>query len=133
MQTGKYSAPRIYRTLLEEGHACGLNRVARLMQKTGLVPRMVKKFRTTTNSRQSHVPAPNLLDRHFTAHRPNEKWVADVTYIPTHEGWLLLAVVLDLFSRKVVGWSMGERLTSELAQRGICYMRLNNEHRLRDS
>lgn len=114
-----YGAPRIYHTLLEEGHACGLNRVARLMQETGLVPKTVRKFRITTDSRGSHHPAPNILERDFHASRPNEKWVADVTYVPTREGWLLLAVVLDLFSRKVVGWSMGERLTSELAQRAL--------------
>lgn len=116
-----YGAPRIYRTLLEAGQVCSLNRVARLMQKTGLVPKTVKKFRVTTDSRNSHAPAPNLLARQFAASRPNEKWVADVTYVPTREGWLLLAVVLDLFSRRVVGWSMGERLTSELAQRALLH------------
>lgn len=114
-----YGAPRIQRTLVEEGMPCGLNRVARLMHKAGWVPKTVKKFRVTTDSRKSHAPAPNLLARNFNAGRPNEKWVADVTYVPTREGWLLLAVVLDLFSRKVVGWSMGERLTSELARRAL--------------
>ena len=89
------------RTLVEEGHACGLNRVARLMQQAGIVPKTVKKFRVTTDSRKSHRPAPNLLARDFNASRPNEKWVADVTYVPTREGWFLLAVVLDLFSRRV--------------------------------
>ena len=116
-----YGAPRVYRTLIEEGYPCGLNRVARLMQKAGLVPKTVKKFRITTDSRKSHRPAPNILDRDFQASRANEKWVADVTYIPTREGWLMLAVVLDLFSRMVVGWSMGERLTSELAQRALIH------------
>jgi len=114
-----YGAPRIHRTLIEEGMPCGLNRVARLMQVAKLVPKTVKKFRATTDSRKSHAPAPNLLNRDFSAHRPNEKWVADVTYIPTRQGWLLLAAVLDLYSRRVVGWSMGERLTSELAQRAL--------------
>jgi Transposase and inactivated derivatives len=99
--------------------SCGLNRVARLMQVAKLVPKTVKKFRATTDSRKSQAPAPNLLNRDFRAQRPNEKWVADVTYIPTRQGWLLLAVVLDLYSRRVVGWSMGERLTSELAQRAL--------------
>ncbi len=116
-----YGAPRIYRTLIEEGHVCGLNRVARLMHQAGLVPKTVKKFRLTTDSRKSHRPAPNILDQDFSASGPNEKWVADVTYVPTREGWLLLAVVLDLFSRMVVGWSMGERLTSELAQRALLH------------
>ena len=116
-----YGAPRIYHTLIEEGHDCGLNRVARLMQEAGLVPKTVKKFRVTTDSRQSHRPAPNRLNRDFSASRPDEKWVADVTYIPTREGWLFLAVVLDLFSRKVVGWSMGTRLNSTLAQRALSH------------
>jgi putative transposase len=116
-----YGAPRVYRTLIEEGHYCGLNRVARLMQKAGLIPKTVKKFRAATDSRKSHRPAPNLLARDFSASRPNEKWVADVTYVPTREGWLLLAVVLDLFSRRVVGWSMSERLTSELAQQALLH------------
>jgi len=111
-----YGAPRIYRTLVEAGHTCGLNRVARLMKQAGIVPKTVKKFRVTTDSRKSHRPAPNLLAQDFSTSRPNEKWVADVTYIPTREGWLYLAVLLDLYSRRVVGWSMGECLTSELAQ-----------------
>ncbi len=116
-----YGAPRIYHTLREEGHACGLNRVARLMRNSRLVPKTVKKFRVTTDSRQSHQPAPNRLERDFNACRANIKWVADVTYIPTREGWLFLAVVLDLFSRKVVGWSMGTRLNSKLAQRALSH------------
>ena len=116
-----YGAPRIHRALVEEGHRCSLNRVARLMQQAGLVPKTVKKFRAATDSRKSHAPAPNILARDFNTAGPNEKWVADVTYVPTREGWLLLAVVLDLFSRKVVGWSMGERLTSELAQRALLH------------
>ena len=78
-----YGAPRIYRTLVEAGHACGLNRVARLMQQAGIVPKTVKKFRVTTDSRQSHRPAPNLLARSFSANPPTEKWVADVAYVPT--------------------------------------------------
>ena len=89
------------------------------MQQAGLLPKTVKKFRAATDSRKSHAPAPNLLGRDFSTDGPNKKWVADVTYIPTREGWLLLAVILDLFSRKVVGWSMGERLTSELAQQAL--------------
>lgn len=114
-----YGAPRIHRTLVAEGIPCGLNRVARLMQQAGLVPKTVRAFRVTTDSRKSREPAPNILARDFRASRPNEKWVADVTYIPTRQGWLLLAVVLDLYSRRVVGWSMGKRLTSELAQRAL--------------
>lgn len=114
-----YGAPRIHRTLLRQGVVCGLNRVARLMRENGVVPRTVRKFRVTTDSRNSRHPAKNLLDRQFAAARPNEKWVADVTYIPTREGWLFLATVLDLYSRKIVGWSMSDRLLSELAQKAL--------------
>ena len=114
-----YGAPRIYRALLKRGIECGLNRVARLMRENEIVPKTVKKFRVTTDSRKSRNPAKNILDRKFEADRPNEKWVADVTYIPTREGWLFLATVLDLYSRKIVGWSMGDRLLSELAQKAL--------------
>jgi len=114
-----YGAPRIHRALLARGVPCGLNRVARLMRKHGFLPKTIRKFRITTDSRKSRHPAGNLLDREFAAQRPNEKWVADVTYIPTREGWLFLATVLDLYSRKIVGWSMSERLTSDLAQRAL--------------
>lgn len=109
-----YGAPRVHRTLIEQDMGCGLNRVARLMKREGLVPKTVKQYRVTTDSRNSRDPAPNMLAREFDASRANEKWVADVTFIPTREGWIFLAVVLDLYSRKIVGWSMGDRLTSEL-------------------
>ena len=114
-----YGAPRIRKALCDEGYDCSLNRVARLMKEAGLVPKTVKKFKVTTDSRNSRHPADNLLAQDFRAGGINEKWVADVTYIPTREGWLFLAAILDLFSRKIVGWSMGERLTSELAQRAL--------------
>lgn len=125
-----YGAPRIYRVLREKGIDCGLNRVARLMRQAGLIPRTIRKFRKTTDSRKSYSPAPNILNRDFAANKPNRKWVSDVTFIGTREGWLYLAVVLDLYSRKVVGWSMGARLTTELAQRA---MRHAIEHRIPES
>ncbi|MCR6650898.1 MAG: IS3 family transposase [Cellvibrionaceae bacterium] len=114
-----YGAPRIHKALLAEGYDCGLNRVARLMRENNIVPKTIRKFRTTTDSRRSRAAADNILARDFEADRPNEKWVADVTFIPTREGWLFLATVLDLFSRKIVGWSMGSRLTSGLAQTAL--------------
>lgn len=115
-----YGAPRVDRTLIDQGIECGLNRVARLMRRSGLVPKTIKKFRVTTDSRKSRHPASNRLARQFRASKANEKWVADVTYIPTREGWVYLATVLDLYSRKIVGWSMSDRLTSELAQHALC-------------
>lgn len=112
-------APRIHKELRCRGLVCSLNRVARIMRKAGVIPKTIKKFRITTDSKNSHHPAKNLLNRDFSTSRCNEKWVADVTYIPTREGWLFLAVVLDLFSRRVVGWSMGTRLNSELSKRAL--------------
>lgn len=114
-----YGAPRIHRELIERGFCCGLNRVARMMNKASILPKTIRKFRVTTDSRKSTKPAQNILAQNFSTQSCNEKWVADVTYIPTREGWLFLAVVLDLFSRKVVGWSMGDSLTSALAQQAL--------------
>jgi len=89
------------------------------MKAGKIIPKTVKKFKITTDSRNSPNPAKNRLDQDFSVSGIDVKWLADVTYIPTREGWLFLAAVLDLFSRKIVGWSMGERLTSELAQRAL--------------
>lgn len=114
-----YGAPRIYHCLREEGYDCSLNRVAKLMREAQLVPKTIKHFRVTTDSRKSRYPSQNVLKRQFTAAQPNVKWVSDVTYIPTREGWVFLAVVLDLYSRRIVGWAMDNRLTSELAQRAL--------------
>ena len=111
-----YGAPRIYEELIENGIQCSLNRVARLMKKACIIPKTIKKFKITTDSRKSRFPAKNLLEQNFSADRCDEKWVADVTYIPTREGWLFLAAVLDLCSRRIIGWSMSDRLTSKLAQ-----------------
>ena len=91
------------------------------MKRAGLVPKTVKRFRNITDSRKSRKPPPNSLARQFSAKQANEKWVADVTLIPTREGWIFLAAVLDLYSRKIVGWSMQDRLTSELAQSALKY------------
>ena len=95
--------------------SAGKLRVQRLMQRNGFRARGKRRFRiTTTDSRHGLLTAPNLLDRNFTAAAPNQVWVGDVTYIATDEGWLFLAVVLDLFSRRIVGWSLGEQVTSEI-------------------
>jgi len=89
-------------------------RVARLMRKNGLKSKRVKRRQVTTNSKHGLPVAPNLLNRAFSAEKPNTKWVSDITFVPTHEGWLYLAVVLDLFARRVVGWAMQEQMTREL-------------------
>jgi transposase InsO family protein len=104
---GAYGWPRIWRELIKRGIGVGKRRVQRLMQKHGIRARGKQRFRVmTTDSRHDLPIAPNVLDRQFTVAAPNQAWVGDLTYIATDEGWLFLAVVIDLFSRKVVGWSM---------------------------
>ena len=114
-----YGSPRIYQALKQEQVACSENRVARLMRRHGLQALQARRYRTTTKRTPGVRAAPNLLQRDFSATRPNEKWVADITYIRTAEGWLYLAVVLDLYSRRVVGWALAERLTQELPLRAL--------------
>jgi putative transposase len=112
---GAYGWPRIWRQLRAEGVRVGKRRVQRLMQRHGIRARAKRRFRvTTTDSRHSLPVAPNLLDRNFTLATPNTVWAGDITYIPTDEGWLFLAVVIDLFSRRIVGWSLREDRTNAL-------------------
>lgn len=108
-----YGAPRIRKDLVEAGDQIGENTVALLMQRAGVVPKTVRKFRVTTDSRKT-VPAPNLLEQQFAAAKPNERWVSDITFIPTREGWLYLAVIIDLYSRAVIGWAMHKRMKTTL-------------------
>ena len=104
---GAYGWPRIWRQLRRQGIRVGKLRVQRLMQQHGIQARGKRRFRvSTTDSRHDLPIVPNRLDRNFTVAAPNQAWVGDITYIATEEGWLFLAVVIDLFSRKVVGWSM---------------------------
>jgi putative transposase len=104
---GAYGWPRIWRQLRRQGIRVGKLRVQRLMQQHGIQARGKRRFRVTTTDNRHDLPiAPNRLDRNFTVAAPNQAWVGDFTYIATEEGWLFLAVVIDLFSRKVVGWSM---------------------------
>ena len=107
----RYGSPRIHKELQSNGIRCGEKRVARLMKERGLRAKAAKKFRVTTDSEHSHPVAPNTLKREFTVSSPNEVWVGDITYLLTSEGWMYLAIFLDLFSRKVVGWALSTRLT----------------------
>ena len=110
-----YGSPRVWRDLIAWGHRCSQNRVARLMLAAGLQARRKRRrLPGDTGVRPEHAIAPNLLDRQFEATAPNQRWVADFTYIWTQEGWLYFAVVLDLFSRRVVGWSMSQDMTAQL-------------------
>ncbi|GAA4773388.1 hypothetical protein GCM10023219_20790 [Stakelama sediminis] len=108
-----YGARRVWHDLLAEGISCGLHRVERLMRQQGLRARPRRRGLPKDQGERS-VIAGNVLDRQFTADRPNQKWVADFTYIWTAEGWLYVAAVIDLFSRRVVGWSMSDAMTAQL-------------------
>lgn len=113
---GIYGAPKIYKDLLEHGEHCSLNRVARLMKCADIKSKLSRKFVNTTNSRNTMAPAPNLLQRQFTVKRNNIAWVSDTTFIASRQGWMYLAVVLELYSRKVIGWAMSHRNNAELVQ-----------------
>lgn len=107
-------SPRISRRLQEEGKPASRHRVAKLMKDNDLRAKAAKKYKATTNSNHSLPVAPNLLEQNFTADVPDQKWVSDITYIWTEEGWLYLDVVLELYSRRVIGWAIGERMTAAL-------------------
>jgi len=116
---GRYGSRRIHAELHALGQVCSRRRVARLMRENGFEARRRRRYRITTQSRHRRPVAPNVLDRDFTATSPNRKWLADITYIPTAEGWLYLAAILDLHSRKVVGWAMEPYLRDELVQQAL--------------
>src|SRR5512144_2017096 len=112
---GRYGAPRIHAALRAEGRPLSRGRIERLMRRHGIRAMTHRRFRVVTTSSKHNLPiADNLLAQSFLATRPNQIWLADISYIPTNEGWLYLAVVLDLFSRKVVGWAMRDHLRQQL-------------------
>ena len=110
-----YGSPRVTRGLRDQGLSVGRRRTARLMRENGLKARRPRRFKRTTDSLHALPVAPNLLEQDFAAERPDEKRGADLSYIWTREGWLCLAVVIDLFARRVVGWAVSDRLHKELA------------------
>jgi putative transposase len=110
-----YGSPRIHATLQAQGQRIGEHRVARLMRLSAIRAKTVKKWRATTDSAHQYPVVPNTLNRQFAVAQPNQVWAGDITYVWTAEGWLYLAVVLDLYSRRVIAWGMGSRLTQELA------------------
>jgi len=111
----RYGAPRIYAQLRAEGQTVSRKRVERVMRQHGIRARTPRRYRVcTTDSKHCLPVAANLLEQNFVAQRPDQVWLADITYIPTSEGWLYLAVILDLFTRKVVGWAMREHMRAEL-------------------
>jgi len=109
-----YGAPRVHVELMAQEVPCCRNTVAKLMRKANILPKAIRRFRVTTDSRQTQA-SPNLIKRDFTSKHPNDLWLSDITYIPTKEGWLYLAAVLDAYSRALVGWAMSRTLGTQLA------------------
>jgi putative transposase len=112
---GSYGSPRMTRELQDEGFAIGRRRTARLMRENNLKARQKRRFKRTTDSHHAWPVAPNIIDQDFAATGPDQKWGADISYVWTREGWLYLAVVIDLFARRVVGWAVSDRLHRRLA------------------
>lgn len=115
----RYGSPRIHRALRRRGRKVGRKRVARLLRQQGLQARRPRRFRVTTDSKHSLPVAPNRLNRRFRARRPDRVWLGDITYFWTNEGWLYLAVLMDLCTRKIVGWATASRLTEDLTRRAL--------------
>ena len=111
---GAYGSPRMVQELRTRGFSASKARVERLMRENGIRARHKRKFKVTTDSKHTLPIAPNLLDRHFTPAAPNQVWTSDITYLWTNEGWLYLAIVLDLFNREVIGWSLKPRMTADI-------------------
>ncbi len=125
LNQGRYGSPRITDELRDQGLHYGKNRIARVMKKYGLRAKTKRKFKLTTHSDHSLEVSNNLVDQNFFSGQPNRLWTSDITYIWTREGWLYLTVILDVFSRKLVGWRTSARLTTEMV-RSALVMALNN-------
>ena len=115
LSNGTYGSPRMHRDLIDEGHQIGRHRTARLMKENKLVARQKRRFKRTTDSEHAWPIAPNHVAQDFSAEAPDRKWGADISYVWTAEGWLYLAVIIDLYSRRVVGWATSDRLKRGLA------------------
>lgn len=111
-----YGSPKIHRDLLDDDESCSVNRVARLMKEASVQSKLSRRFVITTNSKNTMAPAADLLQRQFSVEQGNRAWVSDTTFVATREGWLYLAVILELYSRKVIGWAMSSRNNTELVQ-----------------
>lgn len=117
----RYGSPRMHDELRSRGYRCGRNRVARLMRRHGIVAKMTVRFRRAVKAGHREQVAPNRLNRRFTVPVPNRVWASDITYLPTRAGFIYLAVVIDLYSRRVVGWAMQQRLDAELVTRALTH------------
>jgi putative transposase len=110
----RYGAERLCVSLREQGTPLNIKTIQKSLERQGLVAKAARLFKVTTDSNHTQPVAPNLLERNFMANKPNQKWVSDITYVQTTEGWLYLAMIIDLYSRKVVGWSMSETIDAQL-------------------
>lgn len=119
LSLGSYGRPRMTQELKELGLSVGHRRVGRLMRDNGISVVRTRKYKCTTDSNHRFNIAPNLLDRNFTANQPNQKWAGDISYIWTREGWLYLAVMMDLHSRRIIGWAVSNRLKQDLALQAL--------------
>ncbi len=115
----RYGSPRVFAELRNQGEVVNHKRVEKLMRENNLRAKMKRKFKITTDSKNNEPIAENILDRNFKANNPNEKWVSDITYINTLQGWLYLCTVIDLYSRKVVGWSMDDNMKTSLISNAL--------------
>ena len=119
LKPNMFFSPKIHADLVAGGYSCSVNRVARLMKEAAIESKLSRKFGITTDSRNTLKPKPDLLRRQFTVNSPDKAWVSDTTFIGTREGWLYLAVVMDLFSRKIIGWAMGNRNDTKLVKNAL--------------
>ena len=119
LSLGSYGRPRMTEELKELGVRVGQRRVGRLMRQNGIRIIRSRKFKRTTDSDHAFNIAPNVLQQDFAASRPNQKWAGDITYVWTREGWVYLAVIIDLFSRRVIGWAISSRMKQDLAIRAL--------------
>jgi len=126
-----YGSPRIHEDLRDSGERVGVNRVARLMRQAQIQSKVAKKFVITTESKHNLPAAPDRLERQFKTDRPDQAWVSDTTFVPTRQGWLFLAVILDLYSRQVIGWAMGNHNNTQLVSKALT-MALWRRGRARD-
>lgn len=115
----RYGSPRITAELKRNGMGYNRKRIARLMNKYSIAAKMFRKYKRTTNSEHQKEKSVNILDRQFNREKINEVWTSDITYVPTNEGWLYLAAVLDIYSRKVIGWQLDKRLNTELVEEAL--------------
>jgi transposase InsO family protein len=116
---GVYGSPRVHNELKRQGKRCSRKRVAKLMREEGIQAKMRKRWKKTTCVNEKAEPSANYLNQDFTTEEPNRVWVSDITYVWTEEGWLYLAIVMDLFSRRIIGLSMGERLHTDLVSKAL--------------